>query len=239
MPDATIKLHAAEVLAALTEAAFDDGVPAELGERVRLDRRSAFTHLGLRTPTRRRRVNAGFSFTGGSDAEVLAAWDSVWWRADVADVLFAPLDHYRDMVLADPIAFWSTVSRWVERVDNWAHADDLARVYSRALEAAPESVYPTLLRWSSEHDQWLRRISMVSLIRYTGKNAGFMPANAVLAVVEACVADEREAVAKAVGWVLRETMMTNEVAVLEFLETHRAVMPASARRRAMERLRKS
>ncbi len=77
---------------------------------------------------------------------------------------------------------------------------------------------------------------MVSLIRYTGKNATFMPTRAVLDVVANCVADQRKTVSKAVGWVLRETMRADQPAVLAFIDQHESVMASDARRRAIEGL---
>lgn len=231
--------HHDEVLAAFSAAASEDGATPELGARIQNDRSSALVHLGLRTPLRRRRVKQGFSFTIGDNDAVLTAWDDIWQQADVADVMFAPLDHYRDREVADPSAFWSIVSAWIDGIDNWAHADDLARVYSRvleasrALEASSDVVYPTLLGWSTEEDQWRQRIAMVSLIRYTGKNANFMPPDEVLAVVANCVADDRATVSKAVGWVLRETMRADKAAVLEFLDTHETMISSATRRRAL------
>lgn len=225
--------HHDEVLAALSAAASEAGATPELEARIQNDRGSALVHLGLRTPLRRRRVKKGFSFTVGDNDAVLTAWDDIWQQADVADVMFAPLDHYRDRQVENPSAFWSIVSAWIDRIDNWAHADDLARVYSRALEASSDVVYPTLLGWSTEEDQWRQRIAMVSLIRYTGKNANFMPPADVLAIVANCVADDRATVSKAVGWVLRETMRADKAAVLEFLDIHETVISSATRRRAL------
>lgn len=231
--------HHDEVLTALRVAASEAGATPDIGSRIQADRGSALVHLGLRTPLRRRRVKQGFAFTTGDDDAVLAAWDRIWQQADVADVMFAPLDHYRDRAVEDPAAFWAIVSGWIDRIDNWAHADDLARVYSRALEASralegsSDVVYAALVGWSTEPDQWRQRIAMVSLIHYTGKHANFMPPNDVLAVVANCVADDRAPVSKAVGWVLRETMKADKQAVLDFMATHEATMSAATRRRAL------
>ena len=220
-----------EVLDALREVALESGATAELGARIQADRGSELTHLGLRTPLRRRRVKQGFSFTTGGSKAVLAAWDDIWRTATVADVMFAPLDFYRARTVDDAAAFSATVAGWIERVDNWAHADDLARVYSRALEASADVPYPTLLDWSAGQDQWRQRIAMVSLIRYSGKNVNFMPVEQVLAIVANCVTDERETVRKAVGWVLRETMKVDEPAVRAFLDRHAATISAATLRR--------
>ena len=79
----------------------------------------------------------------------------------------------------------------------------------------PDDVYPQLVTWNRSGDQWMRRISMVSLIHYSGKNAVFMPTEMVLPLVSNCLDDPppRE---KAVGWVLRETGNAHPDAVGRF-----------------------
>ncbi len=225
-----------EVFQALSDIAVATGLSAERGEQVRADRRSTFSYFGLRTPDRRRRVAAGFSFTTASSIDVLGVWDGIWTNTNNGDVLFAALDFYRSRVDGDADEFWRTAKNWIDRIDNWAHADDLARLYSFALEQHRDLVYPQLLAWSTEADEWRRRVSVVSLVHYTGKNAVFMPVTPVLDLVANCATDRRESVSKAVGWVLRETMTAYPDEVIAFLQTHATHMPASAVRRATEKL---
>jgi 3-methyladenine DNA glycosylase AlkD len=221
-----------EVLRALRAAA---PVDPTAGERIRLDRKSELVHLGVATPTRRRIVRRGFSFSYESETDVLAVWDAIWHQTLYADVLFAVLDHYRDALRCSiPPRFWKVASRWIDRIDNWAHADDLARVYSWVLAAERDFVLQTLRVWNTSPDQWRRRISIVSLIHYSGPNAAFIPASVALPLVANCVDDERSTVQNAVGWVLREISRKEPEAVIEFLETHRE-LPAATIRRATER----
>ena len=70
---------------------------------------------------------------------------------------------------------WPVVRNWTERVDNWCHADGLSALYSWILASEPDAVYPQLRKWNRAEDLWLRRISLVSLIHYSGKNAVFVP----------------------------------------------------------------
>ncbi len=214
-----------------------------LGERVRLDRGSAMTHLGIRTPERRRLVKKGFSFTDADPASVLGDWDALWWHTSIADILFMPLDAYRDprthdaFESEDPTSthlLWKTARRWIDRIDNWAHADDLARVYSWALHADPELVHPQLLEWNASPDEWKRRISLVSLIHYAGANSFFLPLDAVLPIVERSLDDDRATVQKAVGWVLREASDAHPTETAQFLEAHLPRLHISALRRATE-----
>lgn len=232
----TSEAHA-EVLDALIELTKASGASSGAGERIRVDRASRLQHLGLRTPNRRRRVAAGFSFADRADSEVLQIWDGIWQTATVADVMFAALDHYRPLVAAHVDAsFWTTTVRWIDRIENWAHADDLARLYSWRLAAEPDTVLPTLQSWSRDDDQWLRRVAVVSLVHYSGKNAVFLPIDSALELIGNCVDDQRETVHKAVGWVLRENMRAYPNEVIDLLHAHRTTMPAAAIRRATEKM---
>ena len=168
---------------------------------------------------------------------MLAIWDGVWRHANNGDVLFAALDTYRTPGIHNANdAFWHTVIGWIERIDNWAHADDLARICSFVLEAQTDAVYPVLESWSSSDSEWHKRVSIVSLIHYSGKNAVFMPVEPVLHLVKNCVDDNRESVYKAVGWLLRETMAKYPDEIGDFLRTHAPAMHAHAIRRATEKL---
>ena len=224
-----------EVLDALSDLAATTNVAHGRGDRVQADRKSQYQYLGLRTPDRRKRVAAGFSFTA-EPTEALETWNGIWNLTDNGDVLFAALDFYRTARPDDTQRFWDTVVGWVARIDNCAHADDLGRIYSFALEATPDLVYPVLEGWSQGESVWHKRVSIVSLIHYSGKNAVFLPATPMLRLVANCVADDRDSIYKAVGWVLREMMTIYPSEVAEFLAVHAADMHPFAIRRATDRL---
>jgi 3-methyladenine DNA glycosylase AlkD len=220
-----------EVVAALREIG-----NARFGAAVAKDRGSSMEHLGIRFPALRRRVKEGFSFYDLSEDEILVIWDRLWRTSPYGDVLFAALEYYAPLVRkrVSP-ALWPVVRHWHERVDNWCHADGLSSLYSWILASEPADVFPQLEAWNRGADQWLRRISIVSLIHYSGKNAVFMPLDRVLPLVTRCLADEREYVQSAVGWVLREMGRAYPSEVRTYLEEHIATISAVAFRRATER----
>ena len=223
-----------EVVAALREI----GDP-RFGAAVAKDRGSSLEHLGIRFPALRKRVKQGFSFSELSElseGEVLVIWDHLWRTSRYGDVLFAALEHYAPLVRkrVSP-ALWPVVRHWHQRVDNWCHCDGLSSLYSWILASEPAEVYPQLEAWNQSTDQWLRRISIVSLIHYSGKNAVFMSPDRVFPLVTTCVADERENVQKAVGWLLRELGHAYPSEVRAYLEGHIATISAVAFRRAIAR----
>jgi 3-methyladenine DNA glycosylase AlkD len=217
-----------EVLAALQAI----GNPRR-GEAVQHDRGSALQHLGIGFPALRARVKQGFSFSKRPAGEVLAVWDALWQRSPVGDVLFAALAHYEPVVRKQvPAGLWPVLRGWNERVDNWCHADMLAGLYSRMLEVQFEDVYPQLQAWNAAPGEWQRRLSITSLVHYTGKNAVFLASDAMLPLLSACAGDPRPSVQMALGWVLRELGRTHPREAAAFLQQHGARMSAKARARA-------
>jgi 3-methyladenine DNA glycosylase AlkD len=192
--------------------------------------------MGISFPALRRRVKEGFSFYSLLDHEVLQVWDSLWKSSPWGDVLFAALEYYAPRVrkTVDP-EFWGVVREWSGRVDNWCHCDLLSGVYSRVLERYHDEVYEQLREWNAAESEWLRRISLVSLIHYSGKNAVFLPTDEVLPLVSNCLADRRHYVQTAVGWVLREMGNAYPEEVGAYLEVNARRMGAAALTRATER----
>jgi 3-methyladenine DNA glycosylase AlkD len=209
----------------------------ELGEAVRRDRGSKLVHLGIRFPELRRRVQQGFSFSDLPEDEVLEIWDALWRSSPYADVLFAALEYYKPVVRKHvSTGLWPILRHWTDRVDNWCHSDLLSGLYSRVLESYPHEVYPQLQAWNAAEGEWLRRISIVSLVHYTGKNAVFLPPDRVLPLVSNCLGDDRHYVQTAVGWVLREQGRVYPDEIGEYLETHAPVLSSVAFSRAIEGL---
>jgi 3-methyladenine DNA glycosylase AlkD len=206
------------------------------GAAIAKDRGSAMKHLGIGFPALRKRVKKGFSFYDLPADKVLAIWDRLWRTSPYGDVLFAALEYYvpRAKKEVSP-TLWPVVRNWTERVDNWCHADGLSALYSWILASDPNAVYPQLVKWNRADDEWLRRISLVSLIHYSGKNAVFLPLDRALPLVTRCLRDERAYVQNAVGWVLREMGHAYPEAVRAYIEDNIMRISAVALRRAIER----
>ena len=101
--------------------------------------------------------------------------------------------------------------------------------------ALPGGGVPQIRAWNAAEAEWPRRISIVSLVHYSGKNAVFLPPDQVLPLVSSCLGDARHYVQAAVGWVLREMGQVYPDELSEYLETHASEMSAPAFTRAIER----
>ena len=207
------------------------------GAAVQKDRNSALDYLGVPTPVVRKIVRAGFSFYTDSDREILATWDRLWESTPYGEVMFAALEYYRARISKGlSPTLWPTLKRWIGRVDNWAHCDDLCRLYSHLLEGDPERVTPALDRWNRSRKLWKRRASLVSRIHYSGKNAIFLPPEAMLPAIENCLEDHRHYVQTAVGWVLREMSVRYPQETTRFVDNHVGRFGSEAFRRAIDKL---
>lgn len=212
------------------------GNPA-YGKAIQQDRGSRLEHLGISFPDLRRRVRKGFSFYQLSDEQVLEVWDHLWQSSPYGDVLFAALEFFAPIVRrqVSPI-LWPVVRHWSNRVDNWCHSDGLSAIYSWILETQFAQVYPQIVSWNQAVREWLRRISLVSLIHYSGKNAIFLQPEQVLPLVSNCIDDHRYYVQMAVGWVLREMGHGYGAEITNFLEGHAEKIGTPAFSRAIERM---
>jgi len=207
------------------------------GKAVQKDRGSQLKHLGIKFPDLRRRVRQGFSFYKLPEEDVLEVWNSLWQTSPYGDVLFAALEFYAPIVKkkVEP-NLWQVICQWSWRVDNWCHSDGLSAIYSRILENYPTEVYPQLIAWNHSKNEWLKRISLVSLIHYSGKNAVFLPPKKVLPLVSNCLDDQRYYVQTAAGWVLREMGNVYNSEITKYIETHVERMSTPAFSRAIEKL---
>ena len=226
-----LKEYHQEVAQALTAI----GNPT-FGKAVQQDRGSQLEHLGIKFPNLRKRVKQGFSFYDLPEEQILEVWDYLWHTSSYGDVLFAALEFYAPIVKKQVNPnLWSTVRQWSKRVDNWCHSDGLSNIYSRILESYPEKVYSQMIKWNRSKSEWLRRISLVSLIHYSGKNAVFLPLDKVLPLVFNCMDDERYYVQTAVGWVLREMGNVYQNEITKYIQTHAEKMSSPAFTRALEK----
>lgn len=216
-------------------AAFREIGNPRYGAAVAADRKSKLAYLGLSVPQWRARTRQGFSFYSLPPEEILATWDGLWRESPYGEVLFAALAYYRRAPKRWPEGFWTVVRQWIGRVENWAHADELAGLYSEVLEAQRDAVLPQLEVWNRSDDEWERRVSLVSLIHYSGKHAVFMPLEIVLPMVTTCLDDHRYYVQTAVGWVLREMGNVHAAEIRTYLEANAARMTTVAFSRAIER----
>lgn len=132
----------------------------------------------------------------------------------------------------------SNLVQWAQRVDNWAHSDELSSIYSRLLEKDPKYMLPQFEKWNRSKKPWLKRQSLVGLIFYSRFRKKYPPVNLILRFVEKHIDDKHYYVQKGVGWTLRECWNAYPNQTYSYLQKNAKRIPPGGWAAATERLSK-
>jgi 3-methyladenine DNA glycosylase AlkD len=207
----------------------------ERAARAAKDKNSSLKFLPVRVPILKSIVKQGFPFYSLSPDQILSVWDHIWKQSPYFEVMNAGLIYYGQQKSSVAPNVWHTISTWAAKLENWAHCDELAKIYSYLLPKRHDEVLRQLRLWNLATNEWLRRISLVSLIHYTGKNAVFLPASEMFPLIENCMSDNRYYVQRAVGWVLREMSSEYPVETDEFISARVNALSSAAFTNAVSR----
>jgi 3-methyladenine DNA glycosylase AlkD len=118
---------------------------------------------------------------------------------------------------------------------NWGNVDNLCcRALGHLIYMYPELI-PRTRKWTRSKNMWMRRASAVCLIVSLRKGQGLMDA---FKVADILMMDEEDLVQKGYGWMLKEATHEFRDPVYKYVLKHRAVMPRTALRYAIEKLPK-
>lgn len=126
------------------------------------------------------------------------------------------------------------LERWIELyVNNWATCDTLCNhAVGSFIEKYPEFL-PKLLQWTNSENRWLRRAAAVSLI-VPARKGKFT--DEILEIATCLLEDKEDLVQKGYGWMLKVCSQKKPMIVFDFVMTHKAKMPRTALRYAIEKL---
>lgn len=197
---------------------------------------SRLRYIGLKVPHLRQALRTGFSFSEGAPTDVARIWNDVWWNSDCFEVMALALMWFEHPKRREQLVTnWPILKRWSARIDNWAHADALAGLYSRVHENAPE-VYATFKFWNRSKNPWLRRLSIVSLFYYSSQRTKYPSFARVKALVDPQLEYDHHYVQRGVGWTLRETGNVYPKETLAYLEKNIHKLSAIAFSAATEKM---
>lgn len=210
--------------------ALRDHADSVRGDKEKQYLKSDLTHYGVSVPTvHRLAANAATSLDRESLlALVTALWDEPT-RAPVFERRFLAADLLSNRTELLTPTDLPLIERLCRQAHTWAIIDTLApRVVGPLATRYPNELTPVLDAWAGDADHWMRRTALlahlVPLRDGRGDWARFTRyADALL--------DDREFfVAKAIGWVLRDTGRRRPEMVLEWVEPRFARMtPVTAR----------
>lgn len=121
---------------------------------------------------------------------------------------------------------------WIDRyIDNWAKCDSFCNhTVGNFVEKYPESI-ETLNKWAHSPNRWMKRAAAVSLI-LPARHGKFL--SDIFEIADTLLLDKDDMVQKGYGWMLKEASKPYRKEVFDYVIKHKAVMPRTALRYAIE-----
>jgi len=123
---------------------------------------------------------------------------------------------------------------WIDcYINNWAKCDSFCNhTVGSFIEKYPESV-ETLKKWAHSPNRWMRRAAAVSLV-LPARHGKFLAD--IFEIADILLLDKDDMVQKGYGWMLKEAAKPYRKEVLNYVLKHKAVMPRTALRYAIEQM---
>ena len=171
-----------------------------------------------------------------SKEEVFSLCESLWQSNYLEETSLACEWTYRfhsDFKPGDFALFES----WIERyVHNWASCDTFCNnTVGTFLERYPKYV-AKLKQWAKSPNMWMRRAAAASLI-FPGRKKLFH--KEIFEIAAILLHDDEDLVQKGYGWMLKAASESDRDAVFRFVMAHKATMPRTALRYAIEKMPQS
>jgi 3-methyladenine DNA glycosylase AlkD len=123
---------------------------------------------------------------------------------------------------------------WVDKyINNWAACDTLCNhAVGAFIEKYPEYI-EGLKGWAKSPNRWMKRAAAVSLI-IPAKNGKFL--KDIFQIADSLLLDKDDLVQKGYGWMLKEASRQHRQEVFDYVLRHKATMPRTALRYAIEKM---
>jgi 3-methyladenine DNA glycosylase AlkD len=125
-----------------------------------------------------------------------------------------------------------TFKRWIESyINNWAKCDGFCNhTIGDLIQKYPQTA-AEVKSWAKSQNRWLKRASAVSLIVPAKKGMFLKDA---FEICDVLLMDGDDMVQKGYGWLLKEESRVHQKEVFDYVVLHRATMPRTALRYAIE-----
>jgi 3-methyladenine DNA glycosylase AlkD len=133
-----------------------------------------------------------------------------------------------------PPGLFETIHGWLaaDLLANWASVDALCPEVVGALVAVHPRLRRRLEQWARSENRWVRRASLVSLLKLTRRPEH---RDAIYAMARRHFRSDDDLVQKAAGWLLREVGKADMAELEAFLREHGPRIPRTTLRYAIER----
>jgi 3-methyladenine DNA glycosylase AlkD len=189
---------------------------------------------GIRSEAVKEITQANFTLVKQrSKQEIFSLCDSLWQSGMMEETFIACLWTERIAGQFVPEDF-KVLERWVHRyVNNWASCDTLCTHSVGDFIQMYPGFISALKRWAGSDNRWTRRAAAVSLI-IPARKGKFL--SDIFEIAEIMLHDKDDMVQKGYGWMLKEASKPYQKEVFDFVMRHKAVMPRTALRYAIEKM---
>jgi 3-methyladenine DNA glycosylase AlkD len=223
---------------AAARAVTDELRPLGTPERAAQEKRylkSDLEFFGVVVPDLRRVVKAAVLAHPGLDAQAMVAWAVALWREPVHERRAAAVEV---LTLAAPrlaASDLAALEQLLRESYTWAYVDGLAgNVAGEIALRDPARAWPRIDAWATDEDFWVRRSSLLSLLR--GVRAGAPDLARFTRYAEPMLTDKEFFIRKAIGWVLREISRRDPAWVAKWTEDNISEISGVTFREAIRRL---
>ncbi len=153
-------------------------------------------------------------------------------------------DYTEEAFIASEWVYWlrdkyepsdfAVFERWLSRyINNWAKCDSLCNhAIGSFVEQYPQYV-DNLKAWTKSENRWVRRGAAVTLI-LPARHGKFLAD--VFEIADSLLLDGDDLVQKGYGWMLKEASHQHQQEVFDYVVQHKATMPRTALRYAIEKM---
>lgn len=178
------------------------------------------------------RANYALIRNSGKD-EILAICDSLWKSGMMEESFVASMWTEKLAQVFIPADF-TILEKWVHNyVTNWASCDTLCNhTVGDFIQKYPEYI-AELKKWAKSENRWAKRAAAVSLI-IPARRGKFLAD--IFEIADILLLDRDDMVQKGYGWMLKEASKPYQKEVFDYVMHHKAVMPRTALRYAIEKM---
>lgn len=166
-------------------------------------------------------------------ADIFALCDDLWASGTIEESVIACDWAYRLRTQYERDDF-AVFARWVhEEVGNWATCDTLCNhSVGEFIMKFPDFI-SQLKQWARSENRWVKRASAVTLI-IPARRGLFL--EDIFAIASILLEDRDDLVQKGYGWMLKAASQAHQNEVFAFVMAHKATMPRTALRYAIEKM---
>jgi len=189
---------------------------------------------GIRSKTVTEIARANYALVRGRPKqEILILCDSLWQSGMMEETFVACL--WSEKLAGQFVAEdFKVLEGWVQKyVNNWASCDTFCNhTVGDFIQKYPGFI-SELKRWARSGNRWVKRASAVSLI-VPARKGKFL--DDIFEIAGILLLDRDDMVQKGYGWMLKEASKPHQKEVFDFVMRHKAVMPRTALRYAIEKM---